>query len=114
MYIYDISSGVYSIFFAVVTAVVIDRVHLQNITMTMLIISKKEQLEDLIFKAVHRGVTKIKGIGAYSGEETNILLTVVSKDEALILRKILCDYDENVFIIEDESINVVGNFQKRL
>ena len=74
--------------------------------MTMLIISKKEQLEDLIFK--------IKGIGAYSGEETNILLTVVSKDEALILRKILCDYDENVFIIEDESINVVGNFQKRL
>ena len=114
MYIYDVSSGVYSIFFAVVTAVVIDRVHLQNITMTMLIISKKEQLEDLIFKAVHRGVTKIKGIGAYSGEETNILLTVVSKDEALILRKILCDYDENVFIIEDESINVVGNFQKRL
>ena len=89
MYIYDISSGVYSIFFAVVTAVVIDRVHLQNITMTMLIISKKEQLEDLIFKAVHRGVTKIKGIGAYSGEETNILLTVVSKDEALILLDVL-------------------------
>lgn len=75
MYIYDISSGVYSIFFAVVTAVVIDRVHLQNITMTMLIISKKEQLEDLIFKAVHRGVTKIKGIGAYSGEETKATLS---------------------------------------
>ena len=68
----------------------------------------------MIFKAVHRGVTKIKGIGANSGEETNILLTVVSKDEALILRKILCDYDENVFIIEDESINVVRKLSKRI
>lgn len=113
-YIYDISASVYSIFFAVVTAVVIDRVHLQNITMTMLIITKKDQIEDLIFETVHRGVTKIKGVGAYSGEATNVLLTVVSKDEAIVLRKVLCEADESVFIIEDESISVVGNFQKRL
>lgn len=114
LFLYNMSTAVYSIFFTVVTAVVIDRVHLQNITMTMLIITKKEQAEDLIFQAVHRGVTKIRGIGAYTGEETNILLTVVSKDEALVLRKRLMEYDPDVFIIEDESISVIGNFQKRL
>ena len=114
IFIYDLSAGVYSIIFAIITAVVIDKVHLQNITMTMLVISKMNDVEDLIFNEVHRGVTKIKGTGAYSGEETNILLTVVTKNEAIRLHKILCDYDPNVFIIEDESISVIGNFQKRL
>lgn len=114
MFIYNISAAVYSILFAAVTAIVIDRVHLQNITMTMLIITKKSNAENLIFHTVHRGVTTIQGTGAYSGETTNLLLTVVSKSEAILLRKVLCEYDENVFIIEDESINVVGNFKKRL
>lgn len=112
--IYDISAGVYSILFAAVTALVIDRVHLQNVTMTMMIITKKDGVEDLVFNTVHRGVTTIQGVGAYSGEPTHILLTVVAKNEAIKLRKVLCEYDEDVFIIEDESINVVGNFKKRL
>lgn len=112
--IYDISAGVYSILFAAVTALVIDRVHLQNITMTMMIITKKDGVEDLVFQTVHRGVTTIQGIGAYSGEPTHILLTVVAKNEALSLRKVLAEYDPDVFIIEDESINVIGNFKKRL
>lgn len=42
------------------------------------------------------------------------MFTVVSKSKAILLRKVLREYDENVFIIEDESINVVGNFKKRL
>lgn len=112
--IYDISAGVYSILFAAVTALVIDRVHLQNVTMTMMIITKKDGVEDLVFNTVHRGVTTIQGTGAYSGEPTHILLTVVAKNEALVLRKVLAEYDPDVFIIEDESINVIGNFKKRL
>lgn len=112
--IYDISAGVYSILFAAVTALVIDRVHLQNVTMTMMIITKKDGVEDLVFNTVHRGVTTIQGTGAYSGEPTHILLTVVAKNEALVLRKVLSEYDPDVFIIEDESINVIGNFKKRL
>ena len=80
----------------------------------MMIITKKDGVEDLVFQTVHRGVTTIQGIGAYSGEPTHILLTVVAKNEALSLRKVLAEYDPDVFIIEDESINVIGNFKKRL
>lgn len=114
IYLYELSVAVYSICFAVITAFVLDKVYLPNIAVTMMIISKKEQAEDIVFQIVNRGVTKIKGVGAYSGEETNIFLTVVSKAEARKLRSVLQQFDENVFIIEDENVSVVGNFKKRL
>lgn len=114
IYLYELSIAVYSICFAVITAFVLDKVYLPNIAVTMMIISKKEQAEDIVFQIVNRGVTKIKGVGAYSGEETNIFLTVVSKAEARKLRSVLQQFDENVFIIEDENVSVVGNFKKRL
>ena len=99
--LYDVAAAVYSIFFAV-------------ITVTMIIITKIDLVEEVIFAAVHRGVTKIKGIGAYSGENTNVLLTVVSKVESMKLRHLLEECDPNIFIIEYENVSVIGNFEKRL
>ena len=49
-----------------------------------------------------------------SNEPSDLLLTVVSKKEALHLRKILREEDPNSFIIMDEDVSVAGNFQKRL
>lgn len=43
-----------------------------------------------------------------------MLLTVVSKKEALQLRKALQKQDPNIFVILDDNISVVGNFQKRV
>lgn len=114
IYLYSLHIAVYSIFFAVLTAFVLDKLYLPNIKVTMMIISKKERVEELVFKVVNRGVTKIKGVGAYSGDETNIFLTVVSKSEANKLRSVLQQFDPNIFIIEDENVEVAGNFKKRL
>lgn len=114
IFIYDVAAAVYSIFFAVVTSVVLDRAYLPSITVTMMIVTKIDLVEEVIFAAVHRGVTKIKGVGAYSGEDTNVLLTVVSKTEAIRLRKLLEECDPNIFIIEYENVSVIGNFPKRL
>lgn len=114
IYLYSLHIAVYSMFFAVLTAFVLDKLYLPNIKVTMMIISKKERVEELVFKVVNRGVTKIKGVGAYSGDETNIFLTVVSKSEANKLRSVLQQFDPNIFIIEDENVEVAGNFKKRL
>ena len=110
---YDLSVAVYSIFFNVITSTILDKVYLPNITVAMFIVTKKENVAQMVFDTVHRGVTKLQGIGAYSGEEAEILLTVVSKAEARLLRKTLLEYDENIFIIE-ETAGITGNFEKRL
>lgn len=112
--LYDVAAAVYSIFFAVITSVVLDKAYLPSITVTMIVITKIDLVEEVIFAAVHRGVTKIKGIGAYSGEDTNVLLTVVSKVESMKLRHLLEECDPNIFIIEYENVSVIGNFEKRL
>lgn len=112
--LYDVAAAVYSIFFAVITSVVLDKAYLPSITVTMIVITKIDLVEEVIFAAVHRGVTKIKGIGAYSGEDTNVLLTVVSKVESMKLRHLLEECDPNIFIIEYENASVIGNFEKRL
>ena len=105
---------VYSIIFGCTTYLTLDRMHLQNVMVTMLIITKSEAMEQLVFRYAGRGVTKWTGVGAYSNEPSDLLLTVVSKKEALHLRKTLREEDPNSFIIMDEDVSVAGNFQKRL
>ena len=105
---------VYSILMAGVMYLCLDRVHLQNVMVAMFIITKREDMEKLVFQRAGRGVTRWVGEGAYSSQETDILLTVVSKKEALSLRRALQERDPNVFAIICEDISVVGNFQKRV
>lgn len=112
-YCYDLSVAVYSIFFNVITSTILDKVYLPSITVAMFIVTKRTGVDQLVFSTVHRGVTKLQGVGAYSGEQAEILLTVVSKAEARLLRKTLLEYDENIFIIE-ENAGITGNFEKRL
>lgn len=74
----------------------------------MFIITKREDMEKLVFQRAGRGVTRWVGEGAYSSQETDILLTVVSKKEALSLRRALQERDPNVFAIICEDISWWG------
>ena len=98
LFLFDRQSVVYSILMAGVMYLCLDRVHLQNVMVAMFIITKREDMEKLVFQRAGRGV----------------LLTVVSKKEALSLRRALQERDPNVFAIICEDISVVGNFQKRV
>lgn len=111
---FDPQIVIYSIIFSSITYLCLDRIHLQNIMMTIIIITKQPDMEQAIFECVHRGVTKWEGRGGYSNEASFILLTVVSKKEALILTDYLKVKDPNAFIILNEDVSVTGNFQKRI
>lgn len=110
----DLETVVYSIIYSAVTAVVLDKVHLQSIMRSCLIITKQPELEQLIFDTVHRGVTRWEGCGGYTKEKANILLTVVTKKESLVLKKAVLQKDPAAFILINEDVAVEGNFQKRI
>ena len=113
LFIYDIPTVLYSIIFAVVTGLGIDRVHVQNIKQECMIFTKKPGLADLILHDLNRGVTVWEGEGAYTGEDTNVLVTVISKYEEPHLRELIAKHDEHAFMIISDNIRVVGLFQKR-
>ena len=113
LFIYDIPTVLYSVIFAVITGLGIDRVHTQNIKQECMIFTKKPGLQDAILHDLNRGVTIWDGTGAYTGEDTHVLVTVISKYEEPHLREIIANHDENAFMIISDNIRVVGLFQKR-
>ena len=113
LFIYDIPTVMYSIIFAVVTGLAIDRVHVQNIKQECMIFTKKPDLQEAILHDLNRGATIWEGQGAYTGDDMHVLVTVISKYEEPHLREIIANHDENAFMIISDNIRVVGLFNKR-
>ena len=113
LFIYDIPTVMYSIIFAVVTGLAIDRVHVQNIKQECMIFTKKPDLQEAILHDLNRGATIWEGQGAYTGDDMHVLVTVISKYEEPHLREIIAKHDENAFMIISDNIRVVGLFNKR-
>lgn len=113
LFLYDIQTVLYSIVFSVVTGVCIDKVHTQNIKQECMIFTKKAGLSKHIMEDLGRGVTAWDGEGVYTGEDTYVLVTVISKYEEHHLRELIAEHDPHAFMIISDNTRVVGNFVKR-
>ena len=113
-FLFDLPIAIYSIFYAAVYSFVLDKVHLQNIEMSLMIFTKNPEIKSRILKDFVRGVTYWKGLGAYTQTETEVLVTIVSKDEVNDLRRMITQMDPKAFIIVNEGLQITGNFIKRL
>ena len=113
LFLYDVQTVLYSIIFAVMTGIFIDKVHTQNIKIECMIFTKKEGLAKAILTELNRGVTTWEGEGAYTGEDSHVLVTVISKYEEAHLREIIAKIDPAAFMIITDHARVAGNFQKR-
>lgn len=112
--LFELPIAIYSVIYTTFFSLIVDKIHYQNINTSAMIFTKKKNVELGIMKEMGRGVTCWKGEGAYTGEETKILVTVISKYEINQLKKIVLDKDPKAFIIFNEGMNVIGNFEKRL
>ena len=53
-------------------------------------------------------------MGAYTGEASNILVTVINKYEIDSFMHIIYTVDPNAFVIRDDGVAVSGNFERRV
>ncbi len=112
--LFNIPTVIYSIIYTTFSYLICDKTHHQNIMVNIMIFTKVDGIDNLILEKLNRGVTSWQGNGAYTHEDTKILVIVASKYEANIIRKVVSTADPNVFIIINEGVSVVGNFEKRL
>ena len=112
--LFNIQVALYSALFSIVTGLVIDKTHLQNIELSVMIFTKKAEVVPMILKKMHRGVTCWNGQGAYTKDDTHILVTVISKYELEALKENVTELDPSAFIIVHEGLQVTGGFEKRL
>jgi len=114
LFLFNIEIVVYSLIYATVLSLALDRVHIQNINMSVMIFTKKLGISDAILQQTGRGVTNWDGEGAYTKKTSYILFVMISKYEVAQIKKIVHSIDPHAFMIFTEGCSVDGNFEKRL
>lgn len=116
LFLFDVSTVIYSLIYAAVSSLAVDHGHSQNINVQVQIITKRDnrELEQEIFQKMNRGITRLDSTGAYTNEKSNILFILISKYEVAQLRQIVLKYDPQAFIVMNEGVTVVGHYLKKL
>lgn len=112
----DIEKIIYTLIYAGVSMIALDRMHIQNINSEVIIISQHNnaEIQQALMKEMRRGVSYWDGYGAYTGEGRRVIYIVVSKYELPNLRKIVARIDPKAFISVKNGVDITGNFEKRL
>lgn len=111
---FNIEIVIYSLIYTTILSIAIDRVHIQNINMSVMIFTKKTGISRAIMEQMGRGVTNWDGEGAYTNKTSYILFVMISKYEVGQIKRIVHSIDPNAFMIFTEGCAVDGNFEKRL
>lgn len=78
----------------------------------MIFSEKPQEIAERLLKQ-KRGVTLLKGEGAYSGEERHVVCIAVHKNEYVKVKRIVKETDPNAFVIITGASEVLGKgFQK--
>ena len=102
-------------FYAVIAMFVVSRAidtvlyGLDTSKVCYLISNKSAELDEAITATMHRGVTKLRGEGGYTGEEREVLMCVIKKRQITDIRKLVKAIDPNAFFIVTDSKDVFGN-----
>ena len=115
--LFDIPTVLYSLIYSVICSTACDRVHIQNINMQVLILTKMKDIKPLeieLMGQMHRGLTCWDAKGAYTDDDVHVLMCVISKYEEHQLKAIIHQIDPHAFVMIDEGVSIDGHFLKKL
>ena len=81
---------------------------LNRSTAYLIVSQKSDEIAAQVLGQLERGVTGLYGRGRYSGQETEVLLCVVSRFEVIRLRRIVSSCDPQAFMIAINAHEVLG------
>ena len=107
---FGMETGLFSILGLTVKALFVDMVmdNLQVKKCFQIITSDPEPIERYITQEIHRGATQLHGEGVYTHEGKTVLMTVVSRHEAVLLRNFIRQNDPGAFMIITSSTEIIG------
>lgn len=114
--LYGTVTMIYSIIYSTISALVVDRVHDQNVCSTAIIFTKSKptSLIKYIKEILQRDVTYWEAVGGYDNTKTYICYAVLSRYELQRLERNIKNIDENAFLVKNDGVGINGNFQKIL
>jgi uncharacterized membrane-anchored protein YitT (DUF2179 family) len=67
-----------------------------------------DEISNEIINKLKRGLTSVRGQGAYSGQEKHILYVVISFQEVSRLKRLVRNIDPNAFVVISDTLEVMG------
>jgi uncharacterized membrane-anchored protein YitT (DUF2179 family) len=116
MYFFELDLVIASLIMISITSIVVEQtLSLFNQRKTVFIISKNaEEISNDILYQLKQSATFLKGFGAFSREERNVLMTVVNNVQLKKLEEITFTHDENALFIVENTFSVLGSsFSRR-
>ena len=108
---FGMETGLFSVLGLIIKALFVDLVmdNLQVKKCFQIITSHPEPIEAFITGELHRGATQLHGEGVYTHEGKTVLMTVVSRQQAVKLRNYIREKDPGAFMIITSSTEIIGN-----
>ena len=103
-------TGLFSILGLVIKSLLVDMV-LENINTHKyfhIITTKPAEIEAYITGTLKRGATELHGEGVYTHEDRTVVMTVMSRHEAVLLRKHVRRVDPQAFVLIMNTGEIVG------
>ena len=107
---FGVRTGLFSLLGLVMKSLLVDMV-LENINTHKYfhIITEQPRIaEDYIINTLKRGATELKGEGAYTHQGRTVLITVVNRHEAVLLRRYLRVNDPTAFLLITNTGEIIG------
>lgn len=107
----DVSKALYTGITVYITSRVVDSVIYRfDYSKVVLIVTKEyNRVAEAVGTRLRRGMTFLYGQGAYTGQETKVVLTAVKRQQLAELKELVTDIDSNAFIIVQEAHQVLGD-----
>ena len=107
---FGMETGLFCILGLIIKSVLVDMV-LENINTHKcfhIITAHPEPIVDFITKSLKRGATELHGEGAFTHEGRTVLLTVVNRREAVLLRRHVKQLDPGAFLLITNTGEIIG------
>lgn len=107
---FGMETGLFSILGLLMKSLLVDMV-LENINTHKcfhIITAHPEKIEEYITQSLHRGATALQGEGVFTHEGRAVLLTVVSRREAVLLRRYVKSVDPTAFLLITNTGEIIG------
>jgi len=73
-----------------------------------IISEKSEEIKEMIFDKIKRGVTLLKAEGGYSGKKFNVIFCAMNRRHVAVMRDIVTDIDPHAFVLLTDVSDVMG------
>lgn len=111
-----LEAGLYAMITIFATSQVIDGIlyGVDKGSMALIVSDKSREIAAQVLSHMDRGATLLKGVGAYSGAEKEVMVCAVRKSQFHRLKSIVYESDPSAFVIVTEANEIIGEGFKKI